>query len=161
MCAPQTQDLPEQESSHPSSTAFPDSLVSVDYICKGKLLVGCGLERGDVEAKFSEWLADGAFVAGNLGFDGTTLTECQAKRIYHYYLPVYYWVLQQLDAKSRDRSDINPVRRPLVVRLQRNTVRPVKVFSFHFYLSLGYFVSVHTYFLIMTMNKFQGDLSDV
>ena len=56
--------------------------------------------------------------------------------------PVYYWVLQQLDAKSRDRNDINPVRRPLVVRLQRNTVPPVKVFSFYFYLCLGYFDSV-------------------
>jgi hypothetical protein len=41
-----------------------------------------------------EWLRLGAHVARHLQLDPNCLSEAAAVRVYHYYLPLYFWVLQ-------------------------------------------------------------------
>jgi len=51
-----------------------------------------------------EWLAAGKQLAIQLGFDHANLDSIQKSRIYHYYLPVYFWCLNQLAVHKESGS---------------------------------------------------------
>lgn len=67
-----------------------------DYVCEGPLLSICGLDAEEVQADIATWERLGRRLAEQLGFDHAHLDDIQRLRIYHYYLPVFFWVQQQL-----------------------------------------------------------------
>lgn len=69
-----------------------------EYIATGPLLESCGLSAASVHSRAAEWLRLGQRMAVQLGFDHDHLDAVQKLRIYHYYLPVYFWCQGQLDA---------------------------------------------------------------
>lgn len=71
-----------------------------DYISASPLLASCGISATNLTADLSQWKAKGEEIAKNLNFsfDFTSLEEFQKRRIYQYYLPVYFWCQKQLAA---------------------------------------------------------------
>lgn len=72
------------------------------YITASPLLSSCGLSLSDVASNLSEWLAFGKHIAENLGIpvEFEEMTDAQKRRIFQYYLPVYFWLRGQLKAQS-------------------------------------------------------------
>jgi len=67
----------------------------------------------DGEPDLAAWSRLGKHVADFLHVDATALSPSQAARIYHYYLPVYFWVLRRIKAVAKSA----PVRRPALIGL--------------------------------------------
>ncbi|GBF88798.1 hypothetical protein Rsub_01699 [Raphidocelis subcapitata] len=78
----------------PGSTAVQSDLL--DFICAGPLLDACGLAPDAVAADFAAWERLGRRMAQQLGFDHDGMDDTQRLRVYHYYLPVYFWVDAQM-----------------------------------------------------------------
>ncbi|PNH03549.1 D-glycerate 3-kinase, chloroplastic [Tetrabaena socialis] len=76
----------------------PASSDLVEFVLAGPLLGSCGLTPESVRANAAEWERLGRQLALQLDFDHDHLDPVQRLRIYHYYLPVYWWVAQQLDS---------------------------------------------------------------
>ncbi|KXZ53368.1 hypothetical protein GPECTOR_7g1264 [Gonium pectorale] len=76
-----------------------------DYILSGPLLASCGISPDSVRANVSEWERLGRQLATQLEFDHDHMDPVQRLRIYHYYLPVYWWVAAQLEAHRASGSD--------------------------------------------------------
>ncbi|GIL73541.1 hypothetical protein Vretimale_5245 [Volvox reticuliferus] len=74
----------------------------VNYIISGPLLNSCGISPEAVQANAAEWERLGRQLAVQLAFDHDNLDPIQKLRIYHYYLPVYWWVSQQLERHRRE-----------------------------------------------------------
>lgn len=68
-----------------------------EYIRQGPLLHSCGISPDSIVDDFSKWRILGDRLAFQLGFDANNLDNVQRLRIYHYYLPVFFWVNQQLE----------------------------------------------------------------
>ncbi|GLI64652.1 hypothetical protein VaNZ11_007980 [Volvox africanus] len=81
-------------------TSPPSDLIS--YIQSGPLLTSCGIASEAVEAHAEEWERLGRQLAVQLAFDHENLDPIQKLRIYHYYLPVYWWVSRQLEQHRRE-----------------------------------------------------------
>ncbi|KAG2492776.1 hypothetical protein HYH03_008940 [Edaphochlamys debaryana] len=75
----------------------------VDYVLSGPLLASCGLTPESVRENAAEWERLGRQLAVQLEFDYEHLDRIQRLRIFHYYLPVYFWVDGQLRA-HRERG---------------------------------------------------------
>lgn len=71
-----------------------------DYTSSSPLLKSCGLSTSDIAASLTHWRSKGEEIANNLKFPKTfeALEEFQKRRIYQYYLPVYFWCQNQLSA---------------------------------------------------------------
>ncbi|GLC45781.1 hypothetical protein PLESTB_001156700 [Pleodorina starrii] len=74
----------------------------VDYITSGPILSSCGITAESVRANAGEWERLGRQLAVQLAFDYDHMDPVQRLRIYHYYLPVYWWVSQQLEQHRRE-----------------------------------------------------------
>ena len=74
--------------------------ISAEYISASPLLPSCGLSSSDIAASLPQWRSKGEEIARNLKFANTfeSLEEFQKSRIYQYYLPVYFWCQDQLNA---------------------------------------------------------------
>lgn len=86
--------------SNPSTKAALKSSLSVhsslaDYICSGPLLKVCGISQSDVQREIETWERLGRRLAVQLKFDHDNMDNIQRLRVYHYYLPVFFWVQQQ------------------------------------------------------------------
>lgn len=69
----------------------------VDFICASPLLPSCGIDRAQVEADVARWLELGSQVIANLGLQPVgQLLPAQKRRIFQYYLPVFFWCEAQL-----------------------------------------------------------------
>eukprot|EP00245_Coleochaete_scutata_P008308 TRINITY_DN2502_c1_g1_i2.p1 TRINITY_DN2502_c1_g1~~TRINITY_DN2502_c1_g1_i2.p1 ORF type:complete len:454 (+),score=79.77 TRINITY_DN2502_c1_g1_i2:196-1557(+) len=66
------------------------------FIREGPLITKVGL-ASEVKGKIREWAHLGQLLARQLGFDYSQMTPSQKKRIYHYYLPTFWWCMKQLD----------------------------------------------------------------
>lgn len=53
-----------------------------------------------------EWLAVSCDLAASLGIDPPTSTEAQHRRVFHLYLPVYFWLKQLLVVSHRRRGSM-------------------------------------------------------
>ncbi|KAL2651747.1 hypothetical protein R1flu_019875 [Riccia fluitans] len=86
----------------------------VDFICGGVLAKKVGATPERVAKDLEEWYQLGTQLAHFLKFDEDGLSEIEKTRIYHYYLPVFFWVRDQLEAH---RSSFAPGAEipPLVV----------------------------------------------
>lgn len=67
-----------------------------DFICSGPLLPKIGLSRDSVLESMDEWLELGLRLSRHLGFNELFLAEDERRRIYHYYVPVFFWCKKQL-----------------------------------------------------------------
>ncbi|KAJ7526335.1 hypothetical protein O6H91_16G002300 [Diphasiastrum complanatum] len=84
-----------KEQAASSSTIAPLSDV-YEFICEGPLLAKIGASRESVAENIDEWLSLGLKLSRILGFNELCLSESQKLRIYHYYVPVYFWCKKQL-----------------------------------------------------------------
>lgn len=82
-----------------------------EYIASGPLLDVCGLTPEDVVRDIGTWEKLGRRLAQQLGFDHDDMDPVQKLRVYHYYLPVYFWVDSQLQ-QHRRRSATKEGERP-------------------------------------------------
>eukprot|EP01025_Chloroclados_australasicus_P024717 TRINITY_DN24791_c0_g1_i8.p2 TRINITY_DN24791_c0_g1~~TRINITY_DN24791_c0_g1_i8.p2 ORF type:complete len:233 (-),score=20.33 TRINITY_DN24791_c0_g1_i8:297-938(-) len=67
-----------------------------EYIQQGPLLEACGASKESIESEIQEWLRIGEKFCSQLGFAKDNLDERERIRVYHYYLPVYMWLLKEL-----------------------------------------------------------------
>lgn len=72
--------------------------IPADYILTGPLLDTCGLGAEHVKQHFDRWQTLGDRLADQLGFDKQNLSDVEKLRIYHYYLPVFFWSEKQLQS---------------------------------------------------------------
>eukprot|EP00793_Prasinoderma_coloniale_P001272 PRCOL_00005044-RA len=77
------------------------------YAAAGPLALACGLAGDGADARV-DVAAVGERICADLGFDAGALTEQQARRVYHYYVPVYAWV-ERLRAAKRAAGDDAPL----------------------------------------------------
>ncbi|GFR49593.1 hypothetical protein Agub_g11661 [Astrephomene gubernaculifera] len=78
----------------------PESSASSDlaeYILSGPLLKSCAISAESVRSNIAEWERLGKLLASQLGFEHDHMDLVQRLRVYHYYLPVYWWVARQLE----------------------------------------------------------------
>lgn len=68
----------------------------LEYICGGPLLEAAGITAQQVQQDAATWEKLGRQLARQLGFDHDIMDEVQRLRVYRYYLPVFFWVQQQL-----------------------------------------------------------------
>eukprot|EP00200_Dunaliella_tertiolecta_P002230 CAMPEP_0202351190 /NCGR_PEP_ID=MMETSP1126-20121109/7943_1 /ASSEMBLY_ACC=CAM_ASM_000457 /TAXON_ID=3047 /ORGANISM="Dunaliella tertiolecta, Strain CCMP1320" /LENGTH=376 /DNA_ID=CAMNT_0048943275 /DNA_START=154 /DNA_END=1284 /DNA_ORIENTATION=- len=67
-----------------------------EYITKGPILARCGISPESVHTNLTSWVQLGEQLAKQLGFNHDNMDAVQKLRVYHYYLPVYFWCTQQL-----------------------------------------------------------------
>ena len=69
----------------------------VAYLGEGALADQLGWTPAEVEAQLETLLKYGAHIADTLGFtDAAAMTEAEMTRVFHYYLPVFMWCVEQL-----------------------------------------------------------------
>ena len=94
----------------PAAAAPPSLATAADaeaYAAAGPLALACGLADDGADARV-DVAAVGERICADLGFDAGALTEQQARRVYHYYVPVYAWV-ERLRAAKRAAGDDAPL----------------------------------------------------
>jgi len=69
-----------------------------DYICQSPLLASCNITPEEVKSHIMQWRKLGVQLASQLGFEHDDMDDIQRLRVYHYYLPVFFWVEKQLAA---------------------------------------------------------------
>lgn len=84
-----------------------------EFICNGPLVSKAGIDPDSVLDCFDKWLELGIRLSRQLGFRELFLTEEEKIRIYHYYIPVFFWCKQQLE-QHRSQFTGNEVP-PLVI----------------------------------------------
>ncbi|KAL4425715.1 hypothetical protein ABPG75_009731 [Micractinium tetrahymenae] len=68
-----------------------------EFIRASPLLPSCGIPDEQVDTELGRWVELGAQVARNLGFPAIDRLEpAQKRRIFQYYLPVFFWCERQL-----------------------------------------------------------------
>ena len=83
-----------------------------DTIANGPLARKLGLSRDEVKSNLAWWSELGDLLCAHLEMDPKDLTDAATRRIYHYYLPVYYWVEKTVTAHKKSAK----AAAPLVVR---------------------------------------------
>lgn len=86
------------------------------WAAKGPLLQQCGIKVGDIKAQSKRWTELGRFVSSRLGHADhwKTLTDYDRKRVYHFYLPVFFYIEMQLDQHIAEIQQQNTQPRPFV-----------------------------------------------
>jgi hypothetical protein len=87
-------------------------MIVADYISEGVIAKECGFTRDSIEQDMTRWEEAGQAVCRSLEVDGDDLGEVQQQRVYQYYLPIFFWVLSQLQQHTAAGQ-----KRPLVVRV--------------------------------------------
>mmetsp|Transcript_11024 Transcript_11024/g.31152 ORF Transcript_11024/g.31152 Transcript_11024/m.31152 type:complete len:337 (+) Transcript_11024:458-1468(+) len=82
----------------------------IDYICQCPLLGLASICEEDVRSNAEEWLRLGQLLCQILSFDFSNLDSVQRLRVFHYYLPVYMWMVGQLRQHREGGSE-----KPLVM----------------------------------------------
>lgn len=83
-----------------------------EFICSGPLLPKMGLTEKDVSDSIDKWLQYGLHMCRLFQLNELFLTVPQKIRIYHYYVPVFFWCEDQIDkhkASYKEGDDIPPI----------------------------------------------------
>ncbi|GAX73913.1 hypothetical protein CEUSTIGMA_g1363.t1 [Chlamydomonas eustigma] len=78
----------------PFVTSATSNLHMDGYLMKGPLLKLCGAPG----PRFEEWLIAGKQLAFQLGYEHDNMDDVQKERVYHYYIPIFFWCLDQIAA---------------------------------------------------------------
>lgn len=100
----------------PKAELMPTVTALQEFISQGPLLASCGVALDSIAQDMDRWLALGLRLAEQLKLDHDNLDEIQRKRLYHYYLPVYFWCLDQL-AQHRVLHKDSPTIPALVIAI--------------------------------------------
>lgn len=98
----------------PTSPAAISSVQDLfDFICSGPLIEQLGLTPNIVSEGIDKWLQYGLSLCRLFKLNELNLTIPQKARIYHYYLPVFFWCedqisLQKSKVKDGDGNGIPP-----------------------------------------------------
>ncbi|XP_043700931.1 D-glycerate 3-kinase, chloroplastic [Telopea speciosissima] len=97
----------------PSTPAVVSSVQDLlDFICSGPLVEKLGLTTEMVESSIDKWLMLGGYLSRLLQFNELQLTIPQKTRIYHYYIPVFFWCEDQISKHNsmfKDKDEIPPL----------------------------------------------------
>lgn len=85
-------DVASESSSPPPGWNLPVSLV--EYVALGPRY----RQQRQQQQQHEDWLAEAADLAASLGIDPPTSIESQHRRVFHLYLPVYFWLKELLAA---------------------------------------------------------------
>lgn len=89
-----------------------------EFIAASPLLPSTGLSLDRISDDLPEWISLSKVLARSLGFDSEEdsdrWSKSQRSRVFHYYLPVFFWIRAQLEEKRRSSSSTAP----LVVGIQ-------------------------------------------
>ncbi|XP_047316945.1 D-glycerate 3-kinase, chloroplastic [Impatiens glandulifera] len=85
-----------------------------DFICSGPLLEKMGFTSESVAESVDKWLQYGLYLCRLFRLNELYLTLPQKVRLYHYYIPVFLWIEQQISNHSSSFEDGKEVL-PLVV----------------------------------------------
>uniref|UniRef100_A0A7S0QW87 Phosphoribulokinase/uridine kinase domain-containing protein n=1 Tax=Pyramimonas obovata TaxID=1411642 RepID=A0A7S0QW87_9CHLO len=80
-----------------------------DVIASGPLASKLGLSRDKVTSNLAWWKEMGDVLCAHLQMDPKDLTDAAKRRIYNYYLPVYYWVEKTLKTHKGATKDAAPL----------------------------------------------------
>ncbi|KAH6782128.1 P-loop containing nucleoside triphosphate hydrolases superfamily protein [Perilla frutescens var. hirtella] len=83
-----------------------------EFICSGPLLYKVGLNSDKVAESIDKWILCGSQLCRLFQLNELFLTEPQKVRIYHYYIPVFFWCEQEIslhNSKFVDEDDIAPL----------------------------------------------------
>lgn len=96
----------------PTSPAAISSVEDLfDFICAGPLIKQLGLAPNTVSESIDKWLQCGLYLCRLFKLNELNLTIPQKVRIYHYYLPVFFWCEDQISlhkSKVKDGDEIPP-----------------------------------------------------
>ncbi|RWR73249.1 D-glycerate 3-kinase, chloroplastic isoform X2 [Cinnamomum micranthum f. kanehirae] len=98
----------------PTSPAAISSVQDLfDFICSGPLIEQLGLTPNIISERIDKWLQYGLSLCRLFKLNELNLTIPQKARIYHYYLPVFFWCedqisLQKSKVKDGDGNGIPP-----------------------------------------------------
>lgn len=70
---------------------------------QGPLYPRCFPPGGAPPPPIGEWVQEGSKLRGSLGIEGSGMSQQAARRIFHLYLPVYFWILG-LMRQHRDKG---------------------------------------------------------
>lgn len=93
---------PGESSSPPPGWNLPVPLT--DYLALGP--------RHRQHQQQEDWSAEAADLAASLGIDPPTSIEAQHRRVFHLYLPVYFWLKDLLAVSGRQRGSTSPPPSP-------------------------------------------------
>ncbi|GAQ90446.1 D-glycerate 3-kinase [Klebsormidium nitens] len=116
LCLSRVEALDNPERTPDISTVFQTVPDLVAYICQGPLLSKVGANQRSVTEGLSSWVDLGVKVCTDLGFDPAALDEAQKSRIFHYYLPTFFWCRAQLEQhRQRHEAPDGASPPPLVI----------------------------------------------
>eukprot|EP00903_Cladosiphon_okamuranus_P014807 g13713.t1 len=69
-------------------------------------------QRQRQQQRHEDWLTEAAGLAASLGIDPPTSVEAQHRRVFHLYLPVYFWLKELLAVSRRRQSSTSPSPSP-------------------------------------------------
>ncbi|KAJ7564277.1 hypothetical protein O6H91_02G010900 [Diphasiastrum complanatum] len=80
-----------------------------EFICQGHLFRKAGLSPESVAANLAEWQGLGLKLSQFLGFNPSECSASERQRIYHYYLPVFWWCKDQLSQHRSQFQNDEPI----------------------------------------------------
>lgn len=83
-----------------------------DFICSGPLIDKIGLTAEKVAESIDEWIEYGLRLCRLFQLNQLALNEAQKIRIYHYYIPVFFWCEQEISqhsSKFKEEEEIPPL----------------------------------------------------
>eukprot|EP00270_Netrium_digitus_P019203 TRINITY_DN7530_c0_g1_i1.p1 TRINITY_DN7530_c0_g1~~TRINITY_DN7530_c0_g1_i1.p1 ORF type:complete len:446 (-),score=102.11 TRINITY_DN7530_c0_g1_i1:294-1631(-) len=101
-----------------STTSLDDEKIApfVNFISEGPILEKVGLKSEDVGRELDIWQEYGLELSKQLGFDTNALTDSQKRRIFHYYLPTFFWCLGELQHHQKTQNpNSDSASLPLVI----------------------------------------------
>lgn len=103
----------------PVFSTSPALVSSVDdlfeFICSGPLLQRMGFTTESVADGIDKWLLCGGYLCRLFGMNELRLTVPEKARVYHFYVPVFFWCEQQIERHALSFGDAEEVAPPLVV----------------------------------------------
>eukprot|EP00262_Sarcandra_glabra_P011914 TRINITY_DN294_c0_g1_i3.p1 TRINITY_DN294_c0_g1~~TRINITY_DN294_c0_g1_i3.p1 ORF type:complete len:424 (+),score=53.33 TRINITY_DN294_c0_g1_i3:128-1399(+) len=97
----------------PTSPALVTSVEDLfDFICTGPLMEKIGLTRETVAGTIDRWLECGIYLCRLFGLNELSMTIPQKARVYHYYVPVFFWCEYQISQHRslfKDGDEIPPL----------------------------------------------------
>ncbi|KAK6124894.1 hypothetical protein DH2020_041355 [Rehmannia glutinosa] len=83
-----------------------------EFICDGPLMDKIGLTPDKVAESIDKWVLCGSQLCRLFQLNELYLTEPQKVRLYHYYIPVFFWCEQEIshhNSKFKDEDDVPPL----------------------------------------------------
>lgn len=106
----------------------------LNFICEGPLIPRLGYTVDEVSSDIDQWLQCGFHLCRLFDMSQLNLSIAQKARIYHYYIPVFFWCQDQIRnhrSQFRDGDDIPPC----VVSIMLFSLHPLlSIASFYFLL---------------------------